>query len=558
MMTMSEYKQLSGKRSGFYSLLSRFFLREADSEFLSQLRAVSLPENCGDDALQQGCEVLRQSLETLNSDSPDLLAADFAKVFLAAGEYQGKAAFPYESVYTSRDRLVRQDAWEEVRRVYDAAGVALGEVASEIMEDHASAELNYMALLCSRDAGGEKAALRSQQSFLENHLLNWMPNFCADVEKYSETDFYRAVALLTEAYLRLDAELIKELLSEENDGGGAYSLTYADMDSVLKKLSGEYRIYAPKLTERRNSRGERIVRYREINSVSEIVRDRQSDFSPKEIYYPVVQTMFYFTESTSAASELNDQREIIIFARPCDINAMRRLDTVFLKNGEKDLYYARLREKVKMVMLECGDGFENCACVSFNSNVCEDYALALRMTDDGIFVQVKDSAFEKLFSSFEAADYTPRFVTENKRNVTLPQIPDSDALRKAAKLAFWDGFNDKCIGCGGCNTVCPTCSCFDTVDITYDDSGKEGERRRVWSSCMLNTFTETAGGSRARSTAGENMRFKVLHKVYDYEKRFGTDESMCVGCGRCIDRCPKDIDFYDTVNALSSELGKED
>ena len=72
---------------------------------------------------------------------------------------------------------------------------------------------------------------------------------------------------------------------------------------------------------------------------------------------------------------------------------------------------------------------------------------------------------------------------------------------------------------------------------------------------MLDTFTLTAGGGRARKTAGANMRFKVLHKTYDFKKRFGK-ENMCVGCGRCTARCPKDIDFVQVVNGFTDALEK--
>ena len=92
---------------------------------------------------------------------------------------------------------------------------------------------------------------------------------------------------------------------------------------------------------------------------------------------------------------------------------------------------------------------------------------------------------------------------------------------------------------------------------------KEGARLRVWASGMLDSFTRTAGGARARKTPGANMRFKTLHKVYDYNQRFQCGENMCVGCGRCIQRCPKEIDFLLTINRFRDELekakaGKED
>ena len=68
---------------------------------------------------------------------------------------------------------------------------------------------------------------------------------------------------------------------------------------------------------------------------------------------------------------------------------------------------------------------------------------------------------------------------------------------------------------------------------------------------MLEDFTQTAGGSRARKPAGANMRFKVFHKFYDYKARFGGEKHMCVGCGRCSRRCPEKIDFFQTVNELA-------
>ena len=116
--------------------------------------------------------------------------------------------------------------------------------------------------------------------------------------------------------------------------------------------------------------------------------------------------------------------------------------------------------------------------------------------------------------------------------------------------------NDKCISCGGCNTVCPTCSCFDTVDYLNQENSRKGERRRIWSSCMLPDFSRTAGGNIARKKPEQMMRFKTMHKVYDYNARFGGNEHMCVGCGRCDQRCPEDISFSDTINRLSSEVDR--
>ena len=203
--------------------------------------------------------------------------------------------------------------------------------------------------------------------------------------------------------------------------------------------------------------------------------------------------------------------------------------------------------------MECPESFETCFCVSMGSNVTDDYSVALRVNDDGVFVEVKDEAFVAVFGGEAACDFTPAFVTENKRKVNVPEITDRAMVKDIHALDMWREFDDNCIGCGGCNTVCITCSCFDTTDIIYNETSRDGERRRVWSSCMLNDYSTVAGGHNVRAKAGDRMRFKAMHKLYDYNARFGKG-NMCVGCGRCDMRCPKDIHFSETIDKLAAAV----
>ena len=112
----------------------------------------------------------------------------------------------------------------------------------------------------------------------------------------------------------------------------------------------------------------------------------------------------------------------------------------------------------------------------------------------------------------------------------------------------------KCIGCGACNSVCITCSCFNTVDTPYTENGKSGERRRTWTGCMNDDFTTVNGGHAFRDEYKDRMRFKTMHKVYDFKKRFATDYQMCVGCGRCDDICPSYISFTHIIQRLHDEV----
>ena len=339
-----------------------------------------------------------------------------------------------------------------------------------------------------------------------------------------------------------------------------YSVSSERMDEILNDLKKEYQIFAPRRFANRGWKpGTDMIRYAEINSVSEIIFDEKSDFSPKEVFYPILQTLFYFNELNCRESNLADDRRIIIFARPCDINGIRRLDKIFLENGGKaDNYYQRLRDKIKIVMIECKEGWDSCFCVAMDSNRTDDYSLAVRFGGDELLVEVQDSEFQKYFANERPSGFQPEFPEKNFVKVSLPEIKNEDDLKKAYKLDLWPGFNDKCISCGACNTVCITCSCFDTTDIIYNETSRDGERRRVWSSCMTEEFSTMAGGHNVRKTAGERMRFRTLHKVYDYKARFKGEGNMCVGCGRCSSRCPQDISFSDTINSMSAEMAQTD
>lgn len=549
-MSNSRNAQMKAARTAYYRFLSRMYSAELNTEIIEALKKMDFSEDAGNALIREGLARLKKF--TGNIPDPDELAADYAKVFLAAGEAKGGAAFPYESVYTSKEKLLMQDSWEQVKKFYMSKGIALQNAASDIKEDHISAELVCMAYLIENDMEEEA------YTFLNEHLLNWTDRFAADIEKYALYDVYPAIGKLTLGFLEMEKQFFEneeEWKSTETDTK-SYALSHEEMDRVIEQWKKEYRVFAPKLQTTRGDQ-KSIVRYGEVNSAAEIYNERTSDFSAKEVYYPIMQTMFYFTDTEVIESKIKDEREVILLLHPCDINALRRTDNIFLKNGAgADLYYERLRKKIRIVLLECKGSSDNCFCVSMDSNRAENYEMAIRLEENGVKVQVKEAEWNRFFEHAAADDFTPAFVSENRRKVSTPVIRNREELRLASELKYWEKFNEECISCGGCNTVCPTCSCFDTNDIIYSELSKDGERRRVWSSCMLDTFTMTAGGARARKTPGANMRFKTLHKVYDYQKRFNEGENMCVGCGRCVIRCPKEIDFSKTLNDFTAELEK--
>ncbi|MGM0409331.1 MAG: anaerobic sulfite reductase subunit AsrA [Bacillota bacterium] len=336
----------------------------------------------------------------------------------------------------------------------------------------------------------------------------------------------------------------------------SFQLNYERMDQILKELKKNYKVYAPVRLEGQGRYSDTdVIRYDEIESMSEIVYDEKSDFSPKEVIHPITQTLFYFTEHQFRESEVDD-KELLIFARPCDIHGFKRMDNIFLENGDfEDKYYKRMREKVNFALLECGEGWESCFCVSMGTNKTEDYDLAFRFNENNLFVEVNNNEFKENFKGENEIEFSPDFVEENKTKVNIPEIDSEDILQEVYNLDMWDEYNDRCESCGACTASCVTCSCFTTRDVTYTENGKAGERRRNWASCLHEDFTEMAGGHSFRETAAERMRFRTLHKIYDYKERFG-DDHMCVGCGRCTDACNELISFSTTINKLSEEVQK--
>lgn len=329
-----------------------------------------------------------------------------------------------------------------------------------------------------------------------------------------------------------------------------YQLNKTSFDDYLKELALQYRIFAPTLQAGKGKFADTdVVGYGEINGINEMVFDKKSYYSPKEIFYPIRETLFYFLNSQIETPEI-DLKPVIIFARPCDLNGIKRLDTIFLKNGkEVDFYYLRRRELVKFILIECLEGFDTCFCVSMNSNIAREYEGAISVGKDGILLTISD---EKLLTpslnSQKEINFEPEFIQENKVKVTIPDV--NLVNKETFNHPLWKEYTSRCVACGRCNTSCITCSCYTMQDSKLSDDKQVGERRRVWTGCHVDGFSNMAGGHSFRDKNGERMRFKTMHKVNDFYKRF--DEHMCVGCGRCDDVCPEYISFSKCINKLNT------
>ncbi|MBP2636669.1 MAG: asrA [Firmicutes bacterium] len=331
-----------------------------------------------------------------------------------------------------------------------------------------------------------------------------------------------------------------------------YCLDEEGFNQVLQELSQEYVVYAPKLFKDGGSFSDTDrIRYGEIHSLAEIVFDHKAEYSFKEVLLPLSQTLFFFTEDDVKEADA-PKNGAIILVRSCDLHAIKRLDAIYLENGCEDYYYKRLRDKVKFVLIGCEASFDNCFCVDMETNQTDEYDAYLAIKNGKVYIDNHNETWEAMLAARSTQTLTviPDFVTHNDTRV---QVPDGITL-DAIEASMWNEYDGRCINCGRCNFVCPTCTCFTMQDIFYTDNGKVGERRRVWASCMVDGFTDVAGGGYYRGKTGQRMRFRVLHKVYDYKKRNGCH--MCVGCGRCDDICPEYISFSHAVNKLAEAVAE--
>ena len=332
-----------------------------------------------------------------------------------------------------------------------------------------------------------------------------------------------------------------------------FCVTSMQLNALFQTWQSEYHIYAPcNFPGGGRFSGTDCVRYGQVHGVEEIVFDKKSEYSFKEILTPVSQTLFFFTEGETKEADA-PKKGAVIFLRSCDLHALKRLDDLYLHNGPADYYYQRLREKIKIVLMGCADSFENCFCVSMGTNVSTNYDMSIDPQPDGTYlVDCKDAAWARQLEAAEAPqlEVVPSHAEENPVAVRIPE----NLTAEVAKSAMWKEYDSRCISCGRCNFVCPTCTCFTMQDLFYSENGRVGERRRVWASCMVDGFTDVAGGGSYRKKNGERMRFKVLHKVLDYKQRNGYP--MCVGCGRCDDICPEYISFSGCINKLQNGMAE--
>jgi putative dimethyl sulfoxide reductase chaperone len=218
-ITDQDWNDILTNRASSYGFLSRAYRQETTVEMLKALGTAT--EAQPDTEVSEGSRVLNAYLRGI--DQANLkkvasdLAAEFAALFLNAS---GQSVYPFESVYTSAERLLMQEARDQVVFEYRRAGLERIQEFKE-PEDHIAIELEFMAYLCNKTLEALKAqnstaareSLEWQQKFLDQHLNRWIPRFCEDLAKVAQSGFYKGIALLTNELLETEPENIAALIA---------------------------------------------------------------------------------------------------------------------------------------------------------------------------------------------------------------------------------------------------------------------------------------------------------------------------------------------------------
>ena len=252
--------------------------------------------------------------------------------------------------------------------------------------------------------------------------------------------------------------------------------------------------------------------------------------------------------------------QAIIGVRACDLAALALQDVHFLREGRRDPHYAQRREQLFLVAVQCAEPGATCFCASTGDGPTPTagYDLALAELADG-FVAVAGSAKgEAVLRALNLSPATPQQIdaahqqgqaAAAAQTRSLPGRNLRDALMSRLEHPRWDEVASRCLACGNCTAVCPTCFCHAEVDEPAFD-GQSSEHVRMWDSC----FGETHGhlhGFNVRPDIRSRYRQWLTHKLATWHDQFG--RSGCVGCGRCISWCPVGIDITAEVAALAAD-----
>jgi formate hydrogenlyase subunit 6/NADH:ubiquinone oxidoreductase subunit I len=335
------------------------------------------------------------------------------------------------------------------------------------------------------------------------------------------------------------------------------TLSKKDLKGMLKAWSGEYDVLAPA----KKAQGDVI--FESFQEDSFTLDYGKPPLPPKSSFLPHTEVIFEVAKNEFR--EVMAAKPTILFGiRSCDMMGLMQ-SASFMTRGWEDVYYRTKMDNTVTIVMACsGPQNETCFCTTTQSGpVAENYfdLMFYDMGDHFIIATGSRKGTELLspFSLNDMDDAEAQQKTGAFKEKAIQSIPRVEAVMEAMKkLAdgaadenVWEYLGNKCIMCGGCAFVCPTCTCFNVYD--EETQPGSGTRARSWDACLYGGFTREASGHNPRHTQALRLRRRHEHKLLYYnETDIQSALCGCVGCGRCSDFCPVHIGTLEVAKAITN------
>ena len=330
------------------------------------------------------------------------------------------------------------------------------------------------------------------------------------------------------------------------------------LDTLFEEIAKSDRLYMPVDT----NGGARYEEYAQGKKLSDALNTVRS---AKDFFFPQTENLMDFKVQGKNIEIIDDRQEcedfVVFGVRACDVKSFDVLDRVFL-GQPVDTYYKNRREHGVIMSLACTKPAETCFCGTFGIDAAQpDGDVVCYKTDDALYMDAKTDKGEKLLKSLESitedADTKPVTEQQNLTRERMKKLPlanlKADAFGSGKTSEFfnapeWKELSQSCLGCGTCTFVCPTCQCYDIKDF---NTGHGIKRFRCWDSCMYSEFTKMSAGQ-PRLTQLERFRQRFMHKLVYYPTN-NDGLFSCVGCGRCMAKCPIQMNIVKVMKTLGGK-----
>lgn len=284
--------------------------------------------------------------------------------------------------------------------------------------------------------------------------------------------------------------------------------------------------------------------------------------SAKDLFFPQSENIFSFKKKDGRfvveTNEKSFESFVLFGVRGCDLKGIEVLDKVFLADPV-DEFYAAKRASGVVVTTACSKPEETCFCSAFGVDAAAPGGdVTTWLTETELYWKANTEKGEKLTHSLtslltecdeNSADGVKEEISSRLEKLPLRSLSLEGWGESAVKERFesenWKKLSESCLGCGACTFVCPTCQCYDIRDY---DTGHGVKRYRCWDSCMYNDFTMMAHGT-PRPTQLQRFRQRFMHKLAYFPANNG-GEFSCVGCGRCIKKCPSKLNIVKVIRTF--------